>query len=105
MLFGVGVGMPLRVTMPRTVSSSSWARIALPMPVACIKPRRPTSVIIRMECRDGTWATYITMSESSTAMLAVSPSRSTSDWSSGRASAPSCLFAASPRRIRRGPSA
>ena len=57
MLLGVGVGMPLRWMMPRTVSSSSWARIALPTPVAWVCARRPTSVNMRMECKDGTWAT------------------------------------------------
>ncbi len=57
MLLAVGVGMPVRATMPRTTSSSSWARMALPTPVSWVWARRPTSVNMRMECRDGTWAT------------------------------------------------
>ena len=43
-----------RAMIPRTAPSSSWARMALPTPVSWVWARRPTSVNIRIECREGT---------------------------------------------------
>lgn len=81
------------------------ASSALPTPVECGSTRRPTSVNMRIECFDGTCATYTISSPSSRAMFAVSPVSSTSRARYGRAQVPSSRDADSPRRIRRGPSA
>lgn len=77
-VFSVAAGMPVRARSARTSSAGVCARSALPTPVEWGRTRRPTSVNIRMECLDGTWATYTISSPSSSAMFAVSPVSSTS---------------------------
>lgn len=105
MVLSVAAGMPVRPSRARTSSAGKLASSALPTPVECGRTRRPTSVNMRMECLDGTWATYTISSPSSRAMFAVSPVSSTRRARCGRAQVPSSREADSPRRIRRGPSA
>ena len=57
MVCSVCLGIPVRCSRSRTSDSGSWARIALPTAVQCGSTRRPTSVNMRIECRDGAWAT------------------------------------------------
>ncbi len=56
-VFSVAAGMPVLASRARTSSGGVCARSALPTPVECGRTRRPTSVNMRMECLDGTWAT------------------------------------------------
>lgn len=105
MVFSVAAGMPVRPSSACTSSGGTPASSALPTPVECGSTRRPTSVNMRIECFDGTCATYTISSPSSRAMFAVSPVSSTSRARYGRAQVPSSRDADSPRRIRRGPSA
>ncbi len=77
----------------------------MPTPVECGSTRRPTSVNIRIECLEGTCATYTISSPSSSAMFAVSPVSSTSRARWGLAQVPSSRDADSPSRMSRGPSA
>ena len=55
--FSVAAGIPVRDTSARTASLGSCISKALPTPVQCGYTRRPTSVNMRIECGDGTWAT------------------------------------------------
>ena len=72
-VFSVAAGIPVRDSSARTSSGGKEASNALPTPVECGSTRRPTSVNMRIECLDGTWATYTISSPSSSAMFAVSP--------------------------------
>ncbi|EKX69378.1 hypothetical protein STRIP9103_08086 [Streptomyces ipomoeae 91-03] len=76
-VFSVAAGIPVRASRARTSSSGKSASSALPTPVECGSTRRPTSVNIRIECLDGTCATYTISSPSRSAMFAVSPVSST----------------------------
>lgn len=76
-VFSVAAGMPVRASSARTSSAGVFASRALPTPVECGSTRRPTSVNMRIECLEGTWATYTISSPSSSAMFAVSPVSST----------------------------
>ena len=57
MVCSVRGGMPVRSSNARTSSSGSVDKIALPTPVQCGITNRPTSVNIRIDCGEGTWAT------------------------------------------------
>ena len=105
MVCGVCAGMPVRASSSRTALSGSWESSALPTPVQWAYTRRPTSVNIRIEWREGTWPTYMTASPSRTARFADSPRASTSPASTGRAHAPSIVPATWPSGMSRAPSA
>lgn len=76
-VFSVAAGIPVRASRARTSSGGVCASSALPTPVEWGSTRRPTSVNMRIECLDGTCATYTISSPSSSAMFAVSPVSST----------------------------
>ena len=55
-VLGVCAAIPVRCSSASTSSSGSWLSRALPTPVLWAETRRPTSVNIRIEWDDGTWA-------------------------------------------------